>query len=96
MEAASVVYQRNDDMLDNRITRLQNSINALEMVIRLQQQRPFLLPYELIRRYPVKKKPVLVFPLNVLDRKIERFVKTVVTRWIVRMRKFLGLTKHRT
>lgn len=96
METVSIMEPRSEESLDSQINQLQNSVNRLTMLVILQQQRPFLPPYQVSERVPVEKKPVLIFPFTVLDRTVERFVKTVVARWIMRVRNVLGLTKQRT
>lgn len=96
METASIMEPRSEESLGSQIHQLQQSVNRLSLLILLQQKRPFSLPDEVSARVAVEKKPVLIFPFTVLDRVVERLVKTVVARWIVRIRNVLGLTKQRT
>lgn len=96
METASIMEPRSEESLDGQINQLQKSVDRLTMLVILQQQHPFLPSYQVSERVPVEKKPVLIFPFTVLDRTVERFVKTVVARWIMRVRNVLGLTKQRT
>ena len=96
METASIREQRSQESLDRQLNELQQSVNRLTMLVILQHQPPVFLPYEVIERVPVEKKPRLIFPFTVLDRTVERWVKTVGTRWIGRVRNVLGLTTQRT
>lgn len=96
METASIREPRSEENLESHIHQLEKSVNRLTMLIMLQKQRPFLLPYQVIERKPVEKKPKLDFPFTVLDRLVNRLVKTVIARGIFRIRKGLGLTKQRT
>ena len=95
METASIREPRSEESLTHHVHQLEKSVNRLTMLIVLQKQRPFVLPYQVIERKPVEKKPKLDFPFTVLDRIVERFVKTHVARGIFRIRTFLGLTKQR-
>ena len=95
MKPEEIIYQWNDDQTINHFAQIQQGINTLSMVIKIQNQRPFVLPYQVIERVPARPKPVLDFPFNVLDAAIERFLNRVVVHWIVRIRRLLGLTKPR-
>ena len=97
METAKTLYRYGDDYFDYRLDRMRENLKELAAIIERQhRQRP---PIETRVIYkPVfypsvppgkKRKPVLYFPFDVLlsamDRSVDRFVKTVVARWITRI-----------
>lgn len=97
METAKTLYDYYDHYFDYRMAQMRKSLKELEFIIdRQQNQRP---PIETRVIYrPVfmswgksekKRTCVLYFPFTLLfnrvERAVERFVKTVVAGWIVRL-----------
>jgi hypothetical protein len=106
METAKTLYRYGDDYFDYRLARMHDHLKELAAIMERQhRQRP---PIETRVIYqPVfypsvpegkKRKPVLHFPftilLGALDRSVERFVKTVVARWITRIKHVLRPQKR--